>query len=301
MGGLTPEIEQEILNLIRDKSIEYVAIDSSLLGRLSEVIKNESPSCRIMVFFHNTEYYYFKSLMVKTRKVWHYISVRAARYNEELACRYADDLITLNQRDADDLKKVYGRKECLVIPVVYMDRFDRSKITVPHEPVALFVGTLFFPNYYGIKWFIEKVQPYIHCKLIIVGKGFEQKRNELSSQQVEVIGTAEDIDQYYYRSSFVVAPIFDGSGMKTKTAEALMFGKHIFGTQEAFEGYDMDIFRIGACCNSPDDFIRAINEFIENKKISAFNEYSRTTFLENHDYQNALVKFRAHISPYIVN
>jgi len=37
----------------------------------------------------------------------------------------------------------------------------------------------------------------------------------------------------------VILPIISGSGMKTKTAEALMYGKSIIGIKEAFEGYKM--------------------------------------------------------------
>ena len=44
-------------------------------------------------------------------------------------------------------------------------------------------------------------------------------------------------------------PIFEGSGMKLKTCEALMFGKNIIGTPEAFAGYDIDDYtNVGACC-----------------------------------------------------
>lgn len=31
--------------------------------------------------------------------------------------------------------------------------------------------------------------------------------------------------EYIYNADFLIAPIFEGSGMKLKTAEALMYGK----------------------------------------------------------------------------
>ena len=40
-----------------------------------------------------------------------------------------------------------------------------------------------------------------------------------------VVGEVESLAQWYHDAYFVVAPIFDGSGMKTKVAEALMYGK----------------------------------------------------------------------------
>jgi hypothetical protein len=57
----------------------------------------------------------------------------------------------------------------------------------------------------------------------------------------------------------VIAPIFDGSGMKTKVAEALMHGKKVVGTPEAFSGYEKVAERAGWCCSSPTEFVTAIN------------------------------------------
>lgn len=51
--------------------------------------------------------------------------------------------------------------------------------------------------------------------------------------------------EYIYNADFLIAPIFEGSGMKLKTAEALMYGKTVFGTTEAFEGYDVDYEQVG--------------------------------------------------------
>ena len=68
-----------------------------------------------------------------------------------------------------------------------------------------------------------------------------------------------DWEEWYRNSKFVVAPIFDGSGMKTKVAEALMYGKKIVGTPEAFVGYEATLPRSGWCCRSPDAFLNACN------------------------------------------
>ena len=74
----------------------------------------------------------------------------------------------------------------------------------------------------------------VNAEILIIGKGFETLKNDLECDNVKVIGTVEDVSEYFYRADFVIAPIFEGSGMKLKTAEALMYGKTIFGTTEAF-------------------------------------------------------------------
>ena len=46
--------------------------------------------------------------------------------------------------------------------------------------------------------------------------------------------------------------------MKTKVAEALMFGKKIVGTPEAFSGYEDIAERAGWVCSTADEFVQAM-------------------------------------------
>ena len=86
----------------------------------------------------------------------------------------------------------------------------------------------------------------------------------------------------------MVLPIFTGSGMKVKTCESLMHGKNIIGTTEAFEGYDVDIKKVGGECNTAEEFIALLNDFAKNPRPK-FNEYSRKIFIEKYS-ENAVAE-----------
>src|SRR5215211_106650 len=129
-----------------------------------------------------------------------------------------------------------------VLPMAIEDKL-RNEADVPQgplkEPYALFVGGAFYANQSGIKWFVENVVPEVSIKTCIVGKGLEALRGELERDgKVEVVGAVDELGHWYRNAKVVIAPIFDGSGMKTKVAEALMYGKRIIGTREAFSGYE---------------------------------------------------------------
>jgi hypothetical protein len=59
-----------------------------------------------------------------------------------------------------------------------------------------------------------------------------------------------------------------------------MYGKTIFGTDEAFEGYDK-LEKTNWICNTANDFIQKINEYFA-KEQSKINEYSRCVFINNY-------------------
>lgn len=286
------ETEKKILKIIIQNKYEVIFLDTSNYGRLAEKIKKLNPIIKIFSFFHNIECDYIKAIIKSEKsilKYLNYIKLFSSKYNERLAVKYSDYLITLNSRDTKRLYEVYGGKSNLELPITFEDRYLKDiKSTLKEKEYILFVGSLFFANHHGIKWFIKNVMSNIDKKLLIVGKDFETKKSELERENVEVIGTVDDLTPYYLNASCMVMPIFEGAGMKVKTAEALMYGKTIYGTTEAFEGYEVDYNKVGGLCNTREEFIEKLN----NDKNIIFNEYSREVFLEKYSFESSVERMK---------
>ena len=165
-----------------------------------------------------------------------------------------------------------------------------SPVNESSEKFALFVGGTFYANQIGIAWFVKYVVPHINIKIYIVGKGFERFKSKLEiNGKVEVVGEVDSLAQWYQDAYFVIAPIFDGSGMKTKVAEALMFGNKIIGTPEAFSGYEAIADRVGCVCHSADEFVAAIESAGEIVKDS-YDIELRKIYEERFSYQAAKLR-----------
>ena len=123
-----------------------------------------------------------------------------------------------------------------------------------------------------------------NVKLNIVGKGFETKKEEYEhNRNVHVIGSVDDIDTYYYSHCAVVLPILYGAGMKVKTAEAMMFGRRIFSSNEALEGYEVEEIQGITRCNTEIQFATAIKK---KKKKGIFHAYQtdvRNLFMNKYE------------------
>jgi len=66
-----------------------------------------------------------------------------------------------------------------------------------------------------------------------------------------------------------------------------MYGKHILGTSEAFEGYEGDYSQIGGICDTSEQFIDGIKRLSDSQK-TRFNQYSRSLFMEHYSYMAAI-------------
>ncbi len=274
-----------ITKLIQHNNIDTVFIDTSLLGNFSKSIKKIFPNIYIISFFHNVEYSYFIDLIKVSKKKHHYFTLKLVKKAESQLLHYSDVIITLNKRDSNGLYKIYGRKSDLILPTSFNDQFDKILFedNNQHSDILnlLFVGSYFAPNVYGLDWFVDQVLPKIKrkVKLFVVGNGFEFHKFKTEHTLVELIGKVDDLSLYYYKSDLIIAPIFHGSGMKTKVAEALMYNKPVAGTKEAFEGYEIDIDEVGKQCNTVYEFVDYIEKF-NNKENNI-----RALFLKNFSFE----------------
>ena len=304
MESIKRRDERNIITLIENKKYDFIFYDTSLFGYLVENIKKKFPEIKNIIFCHDISKYLFESIFKEDtqmnsfkilRGIKRKIFLKNIEKNEKKSFENSDKIIVLNDRENKLLQKFYKCSADAEIPISIEDKFImRNKNKEEKEDIKIiFVGVAdFFPNIQGIRFFIDKVLPMLRVKLYVIGRNMEKYKYEFEklNSNVNVLGTVDDLEEYYSKCNAVIAPIFSGGGMKVKTAEALMYAKTIFGTNEAFEGYDIDISKVGALCNSAEEFIYEIKKFCE-KKLSFENEYSRKVFIEKYSYEASKIEF----------
>lgn len=290
--GLTPKRVKSLCK--KAKAFDVVFIDRSVFGIIAKKLKESDYKGKIITFFHNAEASYFDAKLPK-RLPFRNIIIRSADHNDAYSFRYSDKTIVLNQRDDDNLSKRYGKHADILIPIVFRDKLGDhipTETLTREKPECLFIGSYFAPNNEGIVWFAKNVLPHVAITMKVVGKGMDKlKKEEDVLRDIEVIGSVPDLAPYIHEADLMILPIFKGSGMKVKTCESLMYGKNILGTDEAFEGYDGDFDRIGGKCNTVDEFVKKINEFIASPRPK-FNTYSRQLYLEKYSESTLLERMK---------
>ena len=70
-----------------------------------------------------------------------------------------------------------------------------------------------------------------------------------------------------------------------------MYGKYIIATSEALAGYDIDISKIGWCCNNKNEFLIAIKE-AKIKIEKKCNIDLRKIYLDNYSLESKLNRYK---------
>ena len=299
--GYIDGIEQSsflsIENVLIEKKINMIFFDGSNFGKLTKKIKEKYPDIRIFTFFHNVESKFFLGSFL-ARKNLNSLLVLIVNYlMEKNSCKFSDNLICLNRIDSSDLFKIYKRNCDFIIPMYLEDQLTNKKIkTNPHGDYCLFVGGDFYANYHGIKWFVDNVFDKVKLDLVIIGRGMDKYKAEFgSNSRIRVLGEVESLEDWYKNCKFVIAPIFDGSGMKTKVAEALMYGKTVIGTPDAFAGYGEYFDVENYVCQSKDEFIRKILA-LEVDDFLPVNDSLREIYIKNFSFESSTLRFRKALS-----
>lgn len=296
IDGSDRAAEQRILDHIASRDIGQVWLDGSNLGALAATIRRRFPAVEIFTFFHNIEPRFFLGAL-RHRPSPRALGVLAATFvAERKAARSSDRLVMLNARDSEALAQWHGRRASDLLPMATDDQWPGGISVQPAAQRALlFVGGSFYANRAGIAWFAEHVAPRLSVPTLVVGSGMDDQRAALERHaNVKVIGRVDDLAPYYRDALAVVAPIFDGSGMKTKVAEAWMHGKTVIGTDEAFTGYDEAA--AATACNDAAAFIAAIDA-LTSTPPPAFDPALRRLYEEKHSRNALKLKLERMIAP----
>lgn len=283
--NLTSKDLSSIKKLIKSEKVDCIVINNTFFGKIAKKFK----SLQLYTFPQNVEISYYEQSVKQLnllKKILNPIFANSIKKNEFWSLKYSKKVFVLNKRDLDLFKEIYKTdcNNCCLLPMSITENKKISDSSTPiNEKYLLFIGSDFFGNTDGLFWFIENVLDQISFKLIVIGSGMDKYSQKYPNKKVDFKGFVDDISIYYKNASAVVLPIISGSGMKTKTAESLMYGKYIIGTEEAFEGYDLDYQKVGAKCTTKEEFISFINKF-EKDNNPLFNEYSYNVYQEKYSY-----------------
>lgn len=169
--------------------------------------------------------------------------------------------------DAKQLQSLSPSLHQQVIPI----GFDWPQDFHPNSQKKLsflYVGKLnWLPNQEGLLWFLNSVwpkaqnlNPQIELKIIGSNPSPEliQTFSRLKNQNVDYLGTVENLEPYYQDCCLALIPILSGSGTRVKAIEAARYGRSFIATAKGVEGLPIISGKHYLRAESAEEWIAAI-------------------------------------------
>lgn len=268
--------QREIFSILKKNHYDFVFFDQAIHGKIvKQVTKKLKIPC--LVHYHNNEKEYYYDLY-KVQGGVYYPIYRAALYNQELSKKYSFRNIFITNEDAVSVGKTTNDK--IVVPITLKDCFPKENFADDNKGYLLFVGAATYANLEAARIIIQHIAPFVNNTIIIAGKNMKTEMNKVFSEipsNIVLFDYVENLQKLYVNASAFICPLYHGSGMKVKLAEAMMYGKKILATPLSFWGYKKTENCI--VCDKPEDFIKQI-KCINDKEL--FFQDNRDTYLNNY-------------------
>lgn len=162
--------------------------------------------------------------------------VQLFRRFENRVVGQVDQVFAITAADAGRLTVLSGRE------VLWEPAFVDPDELVPAPSSATQVGAVVCvsdfgwpPNIRGIEWFLDQVWADVRthvsgAHLYLVGKDAPPQLRGMNDPSVTVTGRVPDVTPYLRLAHVVIAPVFEGSGVRIKALMALGIGKPVLTT-----------------------------------------------------------------------
>lgn len=154
---------------------------------------------------------------------------------------------------------------------IYSLNWDR---VVHHDKFVFYGAWGRRENSSGLLWFLHNVMPLIgkQCRFIVIGSGVTGellKAAQPYGDSLEFVGFVQNPYELLAGAKALVAPLFEGAGVKVKVVEALACGIPVIGTDTSLEGISIKPEYSCAICNTVVQFADSLNKFTVHDKYNA--------------------------------
>ncbi len=274
----TNSMKEGLQKLLTTQKFDLIWVNLSILVNIlpGDLIKNtpilmDHPECEELVYKD-----YIKGGNM-AQKFFSFINlIKLIKFHEKVFSRVST-IFCVSKEEADfTMNQTKGKINVWVVPngvdgkTFYPAEFSENK---PNR-ILLCSGMSVRRNIDALVWFTKRIFPQIKeqvsdAEFWIVGSNPSHEVLQLNSiPGVKVVGTVENIEDYYRMGKVFVAPYRFGAGTKLKVFEAMASGVPIVSTAIGCRGIDVINGHHILIADSEVEFARCVVDLLQNRQLA---------------------------------
>lgn len=251
-----------IVNKIKlQHKFDFVIVNYVFLSRIFRYFKG----CRKLLYTHDV----FTNKYQHTGLKWFSLRPNA----EQTALNRADVVLSIQKNESAFFQYLTTKK-------VYTSYSHFEVCDTPYvdNKIILYLAGDNKHNIDSILWYVNKVhKELVHIdpayQLVIAGNICNKIQVLKNEENVRLLGTINDKEQFYKTGNIVINPTFEGTGLKIKSLEALSYGKVLVSHSHGTEGVYRCTYNPFISVDTPNEYIDAIIS-LNREQIIAYKQQS---------------------------
>ncbi len=280
---VTNEFEAELEKILKENSFDVIQFETLFTTPYLATAKKLS-NAKMVYRSHNIEHLIWERRAEITKnplKKWYlnHLAKKLKDFETEIVNNF-DGIVSISEIDEETQKKYLNPKvKTTSIPIGF--DIAESNPVQPEEISFFFIGALdWAPNEQGLRWFLENVWEAVYkqfpdYKFYVAGRNIPSELYKWGRKNVEICGEVPSSMEFIENHSIMIVPLFFGSGIRVKIAEAMSLGKTIISTNIGAEGILCKNYKEILFANTKEEFIQMITHCIENPSlVQSISEYA---------------------------
>ena len=228
---------------------------------------------------------------------------RLRRY-ETWACRQADVVVAVSERDAEALGRIIPGKQITVVPngidvAEYRSWPAQAEPELPSNSLV-FTGKMDFrPNIDAALWFAQRVFPLIRdvvpdARFYVVGQRPHTRLDVIRDQPgVTITGRVPETKPYIASAAVYVIPLRSGGGTRFKVLEAMSLGRPIVSTSMGCDGFPVTDGRDVLLADEPQAFADRVVALLQDPTREKALIAAASKFVTDYDWSTVVPRLEA--------
>ncbi|WP_302977569.1 glycosyltransferase family 4 protein [Paraprevotella clara] len=251
--GLTHYVD----TLQKKNNFDAIIINYAILSKLFTSKLN----CKKILYAHDC--LSFKKQRLNVKQFW----IDLTPNQEAKGLQRCDTVLSIQENEAIYFKYLYPQGN---IVTVYSN-FKVGRQTITGNKNILFLSGKSILNVNGIHYFITEVFPLILEEepevQLVIGGSICDVLPQIENSNIKLLGRIDEEEKFYEMGDIAINPIYQGTGLKIKTFEALAYGKvtivHPHSAEGIYQPQKAPVF-IG---HTPQEFAKHVVDALSDIKL----------------------------------
>ncbi|CAA0107479.1 N-acetylglucosaminyl-diphospho-decaprenol L-rhamnosyltransferase [Halioglobus japonicus] len=166
------------------------------------------------------------------------------------------------------------------------------------EGIAFLGSFGHLPNLEAVEYLLNEIMPLLltvnpDITLSVYGSNMPEEFSKHQSDNVQMVGFVENLDEIYHKHRIFVAPLISGAGIKGKVLEAMAYGVPCVVSEFAVEGTGLTNGVSTLIAEDPHEWVNAIAQLYNDEALwNRFVENERIIATENYSFEHGVAAFR---------